>query len=98
MTGLAEDGAALIDRAFPVSKPLIRLNSLETETDRSEHLGFAMLLKGSFSAVRNRPAHEPRLLWKGEDDAADYLTLVSLLHRKLDSATTVAPPTGPGPS
>jgi hypothetical protein len=31
-------------------------------------------------------AHElPKLLWQGEDDAADHLSLISLLHRKLDS-------------
>lgn len=86
ITGLTTDGAELIDQAFSLKNPLIRLNELKSETDRSEHLGVAMLLKGCFSAVRNPSAHEPRLLWKGEDDAADYLTLVSLLHRKLDGA------------
>ncbi len=45
----------------------------------------AALLKGCFTAVRNPLAHEPKLLWQGEDDAADYLTLISLLHRKLDA-------------
>ncbi len=37
-------------------------------------------------AVRNPLAHEPKLLWQGEEDAADYLSLISLLHRKLDGA------------
>ena len=31
-----------------------------------------------------RTSHVPRVLWQGENDAADYLTLISLLHRKLD--------------
>ncbi len=51
----------------------------------SEHKGFAALIKGCFGAIRNPLAHEPKILWDGEDDAADYLTLISMLHRKLDN-------------
>ncbi len=90
LTGLHSDGAALIDEAFSLKKPLIAFNTLQTETEKSEHVGFAMLLKGCFSAVRNPLAHGPKILWKGEDDAADYLTLISLLHRKLDESVVIA--------
>ncbi len=89
MTGLTTDGAVLVDDALSLKKPLIAFNSLQTETERSEHKGVAMLLKGCFAAVRNPLAHEPKILWQREDDAADYLTLVSLLHRKLDEAVVV---------
>ncbi len=84
-SGADGDGAALIDKVFSVSKPLLAFNTLETETEQSEHKGFASLLKGCFAAVRNPLAHEPKILWEGEDDAADYLSLISLLHRKLDN-------------
>jgi len=84
MTGVQADGANLIDRVFSIDQPLLALNPLRTETEKSEHKGFAALLKGCFAAVRNPLAHEPKLLWEGEDDAADYLSLISLLHRKLD--------------
>ena len=93
-TGLKSDGAALIDEAFSLKRPLLALNRLDTESQESEHKGFAMLLKGCFSAVRNPLAHEPKILWKGEDDAADYFTLISLLHRKLDEAVVVPRPEG----
>jgi uncharacterized protein (TIGR02391 family) len=83
-SGETLDGAALVDKVFALDRPLLVLNSLQTETERSEHKGFAMLLKGCFGAVRNPLAHGPKVLWKGEDDAADYLSLISLLHRKLD--------------
>jgi uncharacterized protein (TIGR02391 family) len=86
LTGLPLDGAILIDKCFAESQPLIWINALRTETERSEHKGFALLLKGAFAAIRNPTAHEPKILWQGEDDAADYFTLLSLLHRKLDSA------------
>ena len=89
MTGVQLDGAALIDRVFALDRPLLALNALRTESERSEHKGFALLLKGCFSAIRNPRAHEPKILWEGEDDAVDYLTLLSLLHRKLDAAVQV---------
>lgn len=84
MSGVTLDGAALVDKVFAIDRPLLALNTLQTETEKSEHKGFAQLLKGCFGAVRNPLAHEPKLFWKGEDDAADYLSLISLLHRKLD--------------
>jgi uncharacterized protein (TIGR02391 family) len=84
LSGIEGDGAALVDRVFSIEKPLLAINTLRTETERSEHKGFAALLKGCFSAVRNPLAHEPKILWEGEDDAVDYLTLISLLHRKVD--------------
>lgn len=86
MSGVQSDGVALIDRVFSIDRPLLAINALRTETEITQHKGFAALLKGCFAAVRNPLAHEPKILWDGEDDAADYLSLVSLLHRKLDNA------------
>ena len=90
MSGAHADGAALIDQVFSIDRPLLAFTALRTETEKSEHKGFATLLKGCFTAIRNPLAHEPRLLWRGEDDAADYLSLISLLHRKLDDCVVVS--------
>ena len=84
LSGIQLDNAALVDQVFTSERPILAINTLQTETERSEHKGFASLLKGCFAAVRNPLAHEPKILWQGEDDAADYLSLISLLHRKLD--------------
>lgn len=84
LSDVQADGAALVDRVFSLERPVLAINALRTETERSEHKGFAALLKGCFAAVRNPLAHEPKILWDGADDAADYLSLISLLHRKLD--------------
>lgn len=89
MSGATGDGAGLVDEVFSVERPRLALNSLRTETERSEHKGFAALLKGTFAAVRNPLAHEPKILWQGEEDAADWLSLISLLHRKLDGCVRV---------
>lgn len=86
------DGARLVDKVFSVEQPILAFNTLRTETERTEHKGFSALLKGCFAAVRNPLAHEPKIMWEGEDDAADYFTLISLLHRKLDDCV----PTGMG--
>jgi uncharacterized protein (TIGR02391 family) len=87
LSGVQADGAALVDKVFSIDKPILAINSLRTETEKSEHKGFALLLKGCFAGVRNPLAHGPKILWQGEDDAADYLSLISLLHRKLDNCT-----------
>jgi uncharacterized protein (TIGR02391 family) len=92
MSGINEDGAVLIDQVFSISKPRLAFNTLQTETEKSEHKGFASLLKGCFAAIRNPLAHEPRILWDGDEDAADYFSLISLLHRKLDDCVRI--PTG----
>lgn len=86
LSGIDGDGASLVDKVFGINQPILAINSLRTETEQSEHKGFANLLKGCFGAVRNPLAHQPKILWDGEDDAADYLTLLSLMHRKLDDA------------
>ncbi len=95
LSGVQGDGAALVDRIFAIDNPVLAINTLQTETEKSEHKGFAMLLKGCFAAVRNPLAHEPKLLWQGEDDAADYLSLISLLHRKLDACVPTNVPRSP---
>lgn len=84
LSGVQLDGAALVDKVFSIDQPVLAFSALQTETEKSQHKGFATLLKGCFAAVRNPLAHEPKILWDGEDDAADYLSLISLLHRKLD--------------
>lgn len=86
LSGTDGDGAALVDKVFAINQPILAINTLRTETEQSEHKGFANLLRGCFGAVRNPLAHQPKILWDGEDDAADYLTLLSLMHRKLDDA------------
>ncbi len=87
-TGLTEDGALLVDKAFGLgqtNKPLLAFNALITETEENEHKGFANLLKGVFGMFRNTIAHTPKIKWEiNEIDALDSLTIISLLHRKLD--------------
>ncbi|WP_249027658.1 TIGR02391 family protein [Xanthomonas cucurbitae] len=91
MSGLKSDGADLVSTAFSTKSPIIALNSLSSETEVSEQKGVANLLTGVFGAVRNPVAHAPRTEWTmPEQDAVDMFSLVSYLHRKLDSASVVS--------
>lgn len=91
LSGLHGDGADLVSKAFAGQQPILTLGSLTTESEKSEQKGFANLLIGLFGAVRNPLAHAPKTNWPmSEQDALDILTLVSLIHRKLDGATKVA--------
>ena len=66
---------------------MLAINSLRTETEKSEQKGFANLLKGMFGTFRNVTGHAPRISWPiDEQDALDLLSIVSYLHRRLDSA------------
>lgn len=88
-TGLTSDGADLVDEAFSFRSgiPYLALNTLRTESEQSEQSGFMNLLKGLFGTFRNTLAHAPKISWQmNEQDALDILSLISLIHRKLDSA------------
>lgn len=86
-TGLSEDGSALVDQAFGGAAPMLSINALATDSQKSEQKGFANLLRGTFGMFRNPAAHEARILWPmTKEDAEDLLSLVSLIHRRLDAA------------
>jgi uncharacterized protein (TIGR02391 family) len=92
-TGRSEDGMRLIDAVFEVGKrghPLLALNSLSTETERSRHYGLAFSLRGAFASLRNPTAHEPKIRSTlTEQDAVDALGHMSYLHRRLDECRDV---------
>jgi uncharacterized protein (TIGR02391 family) len=91
------DGAELVDHCFGAraGAPVVQINGYITESDRSEHRGFANLLKGIFGTFRNPPAHTPRATtgWSiTEPDALDLFSMLSLVHRRLDQVKAPATP------
>lgn len=84
-TGLTCDGGELVDNTLSISAPLIKINNLVTNTEKSEQKGFANLVKGVFGMFRNTTAHSPKVVWKiTEDEALDIMTIISLIHKKLE--------------
>jgi uncharacterized protein (TIGR02391 family) len=84
---LGIDGSDLVDGTLGGSTPLLAINTLQTETEKSEQLGFVNLLKGVFGTFRNATAHAPKVCWAvNELDALDMLSMLSYIHRRLDAA------------
>lgn len=91
-TGSKLDGVPLVvetcERTKAHPTPLLALNRLETQTEKSRQDGFSAGLRAIFSAARNPTAHEPKILGAlAEQDAVDLLTQMSYLHRRLDECT-----------
>ena len=86
-TGLIDDGGQLIDRALGGDPPMLAINARGTLSEKSEQSGFANLVKGTFGMFRNVTTHEARIRWPiTKADAEDLLTIVSLIHRRLDAS------------
>jgi uncharacterized protein (TIGR02391 family) len=92
-TGRNEDGVPLIDAVFELGKrghPLLALNKMSTDTERSRQSGLANSLRGVFGSLRNPAAHEPKIKsTMTEQDAVDELLHMSYLHRRLDECHEV---------
>lgn len=88
--GAQGDGAALVDAALALGKtgvPALAINALGTQTERDEQTGLANLIKGLGGLYRNPTAHDPRLnRFVSDDELLEVLTLVSMVHRRLDGA------------
>lgn len=52
------DGARLMRRAFSLNNPLIKLEKLETESERNIQEGYMNLYAGAMIGIRNPKAHE----------------------------------------
>lgn len=90
LAGLSTDGHRLVDDALGIPSggmPLIAVNKLATESDKTEHRGLMASLKGAYSMYRSPHGHAPRITRDiDEDDALSAFGLLSDLHRRLDAA------------
>lgn len=57
-TGLESDGVALVGQAFGGNQPLIKVNSLQTESETNIQKGLEQILRGIFQAIRNPRSHD----------------------------------------
>jgi uncharacterized protein (TIGR02391 family) len=95
-TGLTSDGVELVNQALTLNTnvPPLAFNSLQTQSERSAHSGYANFARGVVGAFRNPTAHEPKVEFPlTEADALDMLATISMVHRRLDQAVTT--PTAP---
>ncbi|MCX7001067.1 MAG: TIGR02391 family protein [Candidatus Sumerlaeota bacterium] len=57
-TGVDGDGATLVGQALGGDPPRLRINRLQTETERNEQRGIESILRGMYQAIRNPRSHE----------------------------------------
>jgi len=57
-TGIDGDGTSLIGQAFGGDSPRLKINKLQTETERNEQHGIENILRGLYQAIRNPRSHE----------------------------------------
>ena len=67
-------GADLMRTVFSPKKPILRLNNLETLSDRNEQLGYMQIFEGAMTGIRNPRAHE----YDFEDSPAEALEMLVL--------------------
>ncbi len=84
---LDQSGTELMLRVFSPKNPVLRFNSLQTETDRSEQQGMMHLFAGAMLAFRNPRAHE--ITQDHQEQALEIITFLSLLAKLLDNAERI---------
>ena len=84
VSGIANlDGKPLMEKAFSLNNPIIKLNPMATLSDKDEQQGFMFLFSGAALGIRNPKAHD-NIITKDERRALEYLTFASLLMARLD--------------
>jgi len=81
-TGKELDGSKLMQFAFSVDKPVIKLNNLSNETERNIQNGYQQIFAGTMTGIRNPKAHDNLSITK--ENAIHLIFLASLLMYKLD--------------
>jgi uncharacterized protein (TIGR02391 family) len=71
-SGLDGDGNQLVGKALGGDDPAIRLNSLQTDTEKNIQKGFESILRGIYSAIRNPRSHETATDKREHADAIIY--------------------------
>lgn len=79
------DGIALVNQALAGENPRVKLNKLQSESEKNIQVGVAQILRGVFQGIRNPRSHE-----KFEDSARDadaIIIFVDYLLRQLETAS-----------
>ncbi|MBA4383893.1 MAG: TIGR02391 family protein [Anaerolinea sp.] len=77
------DGAALMNKAFSLSQPIIKLGDVSTETGKNLQQGYLQIFAGSMTGIRNPKAHGNENITN--NIAMQQLSLASLLMFTLDN-------------
>ncbi|GLQ37585.1 hypothetical protein GCM10007908_12050 [Rhizobium albus] len=88
-SGCADLGFNLMMTAFNEGKPVIKLNSFTSDSDKDEQKGYRHIFAGAMSGIRNPRGHDNRQ--DPIDLCLDHLVLSSLLLRILEGRIEWSP-------
>ena len=83
-TGLEADGVALIGQAFGGQNPKLKVNKLQTESEKNVQQGIEQILRGIYQAIRNPRSHEKTS--DKQDDADAIIVFIDYLLRVIDQS------------
>jgi uncharacterized protein (TIGR02391 family) len=84
-TGISKSGFQLMMDAFSGTPPKVKLNALQTISEKDEQEGYRFVFAGGMQGIRNPRGHEDALP-DDPDICLDHLSFVSMLLRRLEQA------------
>lgn len=85
-TGLESDGTALAGQAFGGKVPRLKVNHLQTESERNIQAGLEQILRGLYQGIRNPRSHEKYN--DSQEDADAIIVFIGYLVRVIDQSKT----------
>jgi uncharacterized protein (TIGR02391 family) len=85
-----KDGQALMADVFNENRPTLRLNQLQTTSEKDEQIGFKFIFMGAMTGIRNPKAHD-LVEQRNPYRTLEYLALASLLAKRVEEATYKVP-------
>jgi uncharacterized protein (TIGR02391 family) len=89
-TGVEEDGATLMNRAFSVNNPLFPFDDITTETGRNIQQGYMQIFAGAMTGIRNPKAHNN--MTPDKNTAMNLLFVASFMMLKLEDIKLIYGP------
>lgn len=83
-TGLEGDGSSLIGQAFGGENPRIKLNNLQTDSEKDVQRGIQEILRGIYTGIRNPRSHDALIDEKETADA--IIVFINYLLGMLDKS------------
>ena len=77
-----------MQQAFSPRKPILKLNTMSDQSEVDEQTGFMYIYSGVMQGIRDPKGHSI-INSKDREKALEYLSLISLLFRRLDEATQI---------
>jgi uncharacterized protein (TIGR02391 family) len=83
-TGIDSDGVSLVGQSLGGDEPKLRINKLQTQSERDEQKGIMQIVMGLYMGIRNPRSHEQREDTKNIADPIIYF--IDYLTRLLDAS------------